>query len=303
MDDDLASVFTSVRSDHLKNLRAALHQWKELQPVLGDIAQFRVVVDTNVVIGDLLWLSGKRKNPDATTDLMEVIEAETVDIYAPPALFHEVEEKIPLLAEEKGIDVDQLRTQWEQYKPRLKIKEPKPERVTALQHGVDPDDAFFVALAEDISAHGVITKDRHIEMMGGNWITIECVTNLRDYSRAIAVNMNIKVSGVMLTGVALASVRQLLLGIKALASAISRAPDWVKIALLAGGLFIIFYPGARARLTQWVMAALEGIQDATPYVTEQIAEAAALAGKHGDEAKSHLEKAMLELDRSPKETE
>ncbi|TLS66188.1 PIN domain-containing protein [Mariprofundus erugo] len=295
--ENIVNAFTSVHSDHLKHLRAALHQWKELQPVLGDIARFRVVVDTNIVLGDLIWLCKKRKNPEASTDLMEVIAAETIDVYAPPALLDEVEEKIPLLAADKGIDVGLLLKEWEQYKPRLKVKEPEAARVTRLKHGVDPDDAFFVALAEDISAHGVITKDRHIEMMGGNWITVECVTSLRDYSRAIAVSMEIKVSGVVLSGVAIGAVRQLLLGIKALASAISRAPDWVKLVLIAGAFFVIFHPGARAKMVQWVQSVVTGIEGVTPLIAEHIAEAAALSEKHGAEANAHLEKAMLELDR------
>jgi len=269
-----------VPSDYLKSFRAALKQWKEFEPILGVAAQFRVVVDTNVVLGDIMWLCGKRKNTDARTCLMEVIEAETVEAYAPPALIEEVEEKIPLIAAEKGIDKGQMLEQWKLYKLKLKIREPDTERVLILQNGVDPDDAFFIALAELVEANGVVSKDNHIEVMGGNRITVECVASLRDYSRAIAINMNIKVSGVVLSGITFAAIRGVFLGIKSLFVVIAKAPDWVKVALVAGALFVAFHPRARATVTGWLKTAMAGIKDATPVIAEQIAEAAALAGKH-----------------------
>jgi len=296
--DFITSLFRGVRSDHLKHFRFALEEWHELQPLLGDVARFRVVVDTNVVLGDLLWLCKKRKNEEAKTSLLEVIEAETIEAYAPPALIKEVEEKLPYVSKKRKVDIEKLQAQWETYKTKLTIQEPEPASVKSLQQGVDPDDAFFISLAEDISAHGVVSKDHHIGMMGGNWITVECVTSLRNYSRAISVNMSIKVSGVALTGVAIESIRHVVLGIKTLAAAISRAPDWVKIALVAGSLFVALHPGARAKAIQWVKSAITGIKDVTPYIAEHIAEAAVLSEKHGTEAKVHLEKAMTQLDRN-----
>ena len=284
-----------MRSDYLKGFRAAVKQWKEFESILGVAAQFRVVVDTNVVLGDIMWLCGKRKNPNAKTCLMEVIEAETVEAYAPPELIEEVEEKIPLIAAEKGLDEGQMLEQWKLYKLKLKIREPETGRVEILQNGVDPDDAFFIALAELVAANGVVSKDNHIEMMGGNRITVECVASLRDYSRAVAINMNIKVSGVVLSGITFAAIRGVLLGIKSLFVAIAKAPDWVKLALLAGTLFVAFHPGTRAAVSGWLRTAMAGIKDATPAITEQIAEAAALAGKHEAKAQMHLDSAMKEL--------
>src|ERR1035437_3907333 len=97
-----ADIF-AVDSGKLKELRMIIHTWKDINQTLGKTAaQFRLVVDSNVILGDIIWLAAKRNNETATTQLMETIEAETIDVYGPPSLFEEVEEKIPLIAAQKG---------------------------------------------------------------------------------------------------------------------------------------------------------------------------------------------------------
>ncbi len=293
----LEEIFT-VRSDKLKELRVVVSYWKETSAVIGNAAQFRLVVDSNVVLGDLLWLVAERRNETARTDLMETIESETIDLYAPPALFDEVEEHLPLLAAEKGLDVNRMHAEWAIYKERIKIAEPDEEKVLALKNGVDPDDAEFVALAQTIDAAGVISKDAHIAKMGGNHISVTCITHLRNYSRATAIELHIKVGGVSFAKVSYAMVAGMFAGGKALIESVSKAPDWLKIALLAGGVFIALHPGARARVARGLEIALDGIREATPFVIEEIAAAIALAQKHKAEAQVHLDKAMKELGRN-----
>jgi predicted nucleic acid-binding protein len=294
---NIADVFT-VRSDKLKELRAVIQTWKESSAFFGGAVQFRLVVDSNVVLGDILWLVAARTNEAAKTHLMETIEAETIDVYAPPSLFEEVDEKIPLIAAKMGLDINLMYLQWEIYKTKLKIAEPDSEMVRVLKNGVDPDDAEFVALAQTIAAAGVISKDSHIGLMGGNQISVACITHLRNYSRDTAIEFNIKVNGVLIANVTVAAMRSLFAGIRALIDGIAKAPDWVKIALLAGALFVALHPGARASVVRGLKALLQGIGEATPFVIAQIAEAATLAEKHKSEAKVHLDKAMSELTRN-----
>ncbi len=293
----MADVFT-VRSDKLKELRAVVQTWKESSAFIGGAAQFRLVVDSNVVLGDLLWLVAERKNETAKTALMEALEAETINVYVPSTLFDEIEEHIPLIAAKKGLDINLMYVQWDIYKSKLKIAEPDVEKVQVLKNGVDPDDAEFVALAQTISAAGVVSKDKHIRQMGGNQISVECITYLRNYSRATAIELNIKVHGVLFANISIAAIRDLFQGSKALINGIGKAPDWVKFALLAGGLFVALHPGARANVARGLKTVLAGIGEATPFVIAQIAEAAALAEKHKSEAQGHLEKAMKELNRN-----
>lgn len=293
----LEDIFT-VRSDKLKELRVVVSYWKETSVAIGRAAQFRLVVDSNVVLGDLLWLVGERRNEAAKTDLMEAIEAETIDLYAPPTLIDEVEEYIPLLAAEKGLDVNSMHAEWAIYKLRIKIAEPDEDKVLALQNGVDPDDAEFVALAQTINAAGVISKDGHIAQMGGNHISVMCITHLRNYSRATAIELHIKVGGVSFAKVSYAMIAGMFAGGKALIESVRKAPDWVNLALIVGGVFIALHPGARARVANGLRTVFDGIKEATPFVIEEIAAAIALAQKHQAEAQGHLDNAMKELSRN-----
>lgn len=294
---NLENVFT-VRSDKLKELRVVVQSWKESSAVIGGAAQFRLVVDTNIVLSEVLWLATKRTNPAAKTELLETIEAETIYLYAPPTLLDEVEEHIPLIAAKKGIDIQLLYVEWNSYKTKLKIAVPDFEAVQILKNGVDPDDAEFVALAQTIGAAGVISKDRHIGLMGGNQISVMCITHLRNYSRSTSIELNIKVNGVLFANISIATIRGLFEGGKALINGIGKAPDWLKLALLAGGLFVVLHPGARAAVANGLKTVLQGIGEATPTIIALIAEAAVLAEKHKSEAQIHLDSAMKELSKN-----
>lgn len=290
--------YFAVRSEKLKELRSIVQNFRNMNVVFAGAMQFRLVVDTNVVLRDIMWLVAKRTNETAKTQLMETIEAETIDVYAPPALFDEVEEKIPLLAIEKGLDVELMYLEWGIYKMKLKLAEPDSEKVRVLKNGIDPDDAEFIALAQTIAAHGVISNDKHIGLMGGNQISITCIAHLRDYSRSTAIELNIKVNGLMFGLASFAALQALLKGIKALIDGISKAPDWLKIALISGGVFIALHPGARVSVVRGLKTILAGIGEATPFVIQQIAEAAELAQKHQTKAQGHLELAMIELGKN-----
>lgn len=294
---NLEGIF-SVQSSKLKELRVAVRSWKESSAIIGSAAQFRLVVDANIILGDLIWLVSKRTNDSAKTQLMETIEAETIDIYAPPIFFDEVEEKIPLLATEKGLDINLMYEHWEIYKTKIKLSLPDSDKVQVLRGGKDPDDAEYIALEQTMGASGVISKNHDIRQMGGNQISITCITHLRNYSRSTSIELNIKVNGVMFANISVASIRGLFEGGKALINGIGKAPDWVKLALLAGGLFVVLHPGARTAVANSLKTVLQGIGEATPTIIALIAEAAVLAEKHKSEAQVHLDNAMKELERN-----
>lgn len=294
---NLEGIFT-VQSSKLKELRVVAQSWKESSAIIGSAAQFQLVVDANIILGDLIWLVSKRTNDSAKTQLMETIEAETIDIYAPPIFFDEVEEKIPLLATEKGLDINLMYEHWEIYKTKIKLSLPDSDKVQVLRGGKDPDDAEYIALEQTMGASGVISKNHDIRQMGGNQISITCITHLRNYSRSTSIELNIKVNGVMFAKVSLASIRGLFEGSKALINGIAKAPDWVKFALLAGGLFVVLHPGTRATVANSLKTVLHGIGEATPTIIALIAEAAVLAEKHKSEAQVHLDNAMKELGRN-----
>jgi predicted nucleic acid-binding protein len=285
-----------VPSDKLKELKEFVKAWKDASQHIGGAVQFRVVVDTNVVLADIRWLAYKRKNAAARTSLIETIEAGTIDVYVPPALHDEVEEHIERIAIEEGLDQARLMSVWWEYQKKLKVVEPDNDVIQSYRGGVDPDDAVFIALAEVIGAVGVVSNDQHIAMMGGKKISVDCVLSLRDYSRATAIELNIKCMGISLGLLSVVAIRGLFEGIKALIIGISRAPDWMKLALVLGVAICIIHPGARAKIANGFKRALAGIKEATPTVVAHIADAASIAQQQSTIAQSHLDKALEELD-------
>lgn len=292
---NLTEIF-SVRSERLKELRIVVESIGGFKSLLGTTAAFSLVIDTNVVLGDILWLVVERKCPAAKTQLMETIDAGTLDVYVPPKLLEEVEEKIPLIAAEKGLNVELMYAEWKVYKTRLKIAYPDDEKVKLLQNGVDPDDADFVALAQTIMASGIFSKDKHIEMMGGNRVSIECVTHLRDYSRATSVEMNIKINGVVFSYVSIAVIKSLIEGSKILIKQVASAPGWVKVVMVMALAYIALNPRARETVANLINSTLSLLRNETPRVLLFIAETSKMASVNEAKAKSHLEKAMIELE-------
>jgi predicted nucleic acid-binding protein len=293
---DLSDIFL-VRSDKLVELKAVIETWTDLQGILVGLQRFRLVVDTNVILGDLLWLVCERTNANAKTHLMETVEAGTIDLFAPPAFFEEVEEKIPLLAIQQGVDAALMYLEWEIYKRIIQVAIPDEDKVLALRAGVDPDDADFIALAQSIGAAGVISKDRHIKMMGGNQISVECVTYLRNYSRATAIELNIKVNGIQFVIGSNAAIREFSAFVAETMDRIRSSPPWVKVGLLAVGLYIVLNPKARAGAGKILRTLLSGVGEATPAALALMVQAAAHAQTNEVAAKVHLDKAMKELAR------
>lgn len=293
---DLSDIFL-VRSDKLVELKEVIETWTGLQGNLVGLQRFRLVVDTNVILGDLLWLVCERTKANAKTHLMETVEAGTIDLFAPPSFFKEVEEKIPLLALQQGFDAALMYLEWDTYKRIIQVAIPDEDKVLELRAGVDPDDADFIALAQSIDAAGVISKDRHIRMMGGNQISVECVTYLRNYSRATAIEMNIKVNGIQFVIRTSAAIRDFAAFVAKTMDGIRSSPPWFKVGLLALGLFIALNPKARAGVCMTLKTLLSGVAEATPAALALMVHAAAHAQKHEDAAKAHLNKAMNELVR------
>lgn len=293
----LEQVF-AVRSNKLKELRGIIQSCQDLNSFIDGAAQFSLVVDSNIILGDILWFTKKRKCIGAKTQLMEAIEAGTVKVFVPPSLLAEVEEKIPLIAEEKKLSENDMYGHWQIYKAMLVVQEPDADYVENLRNGIDPDDADFVALEKTTFANGIFSKDKHISMMGGNQISIQCIGHLRDYSRAKSIELNIKVNGVMFVKVSVAVIHGLSVKIKNLIDGISTAPDWLKVALIAGGILVVLHPNSRANLVCGLRAMLANVTEATPTVIACIAEIAVFLNEHEQKAKHHLNEAMKELGRN-----
>jgi predicted nucleic acid-binding protein len=173
-----------------------LREIEGLKGVLGPLAQFVVVVDANVILGDLIWLVSKRKKPDARTELMECIQAGTIVAYITRTVLVEIDEHITTIAADKDIPEEALRQEWKTYRKLIKVRTPRKTLVDRHKGGQDPDDAPTLALAKMLPAVvGILSKDTDIVAMGGLVIESDFTRQARDYSRKTAVAATIRYSG------------------------------------------------------------------------------------------------------------
>ncbi|WP_426336998.1 hypothetical protein ACN9MY_06225 [Pseudoduganella sp. R-31] len=286
-----------VRSDALKHLRSSITQLKQLNLDLGLVAQFSLVIDTNAVIKELLWLTQKRRNPGARSGLMETVESETIKLYGPPQLFDEVQRKIPIVAADRNADESQMFAHWDHFKKRIALAMPDPTLTAHLKNGIDPDDAEFVALQKTIGATGVLSNDAHIPLMGGTPITIDCVFLLRDYSRSTAIEMSIKVAGTHMLIASIAGVKVACHATRSLAHAYRRLPDWIKVTLIVGAFMALSNQKIRSQAAATLRSLANGISNASPKAVELVADAATIAYENRERAKSNLALALSEIGR------
>jgi len=182
---------TGIRSEFLGELRKI----EGLKRLLGPLAQFVVVLDANIILGDLRWLVSKRKKPDARTELMECIQAGTIVAYITRDVSVEIDKHITTIATNNGIPEEALRQEWKTYRKLIEVKTPRKALVDRHKGGQDPDDAPTLALAEMLRADGILSKDTDIVAMGGLVIESDFTRQARDYSRKTAVAVTIRYSG------------------------------------------------------------------------------------------------------------
>jgi predicted nucleic acid-binding protein len=220
-------------------LRNILARFANLKPAVGDFVQFRVVVDANFVIQELMQ---RVRFPERRTALEELIRATVIDAYAPRWLDFEMPSAIAQTAAKRKMSAEALWVEWQCYRQLLKWDESlrSPECLGIVD--VDPKDAPYVHLEDKIFAHGILSKDAHIKRMGGHPLTLDFVFSARRYARGAVACVSIRVMGVMISTIALKAVVDAL---RATTRALTALPDGVKVLLLLSALLAVLHPGMR----------------------------------------------------------
>ena len=228
----------------LASLRGFLELYPALGKLTGGIAQYKIVLDANAAISDLLH---KHKNPQfKQTALEEVATSSTVEVHAPIWLDTEmVTSTIPQASKRRKIPEPALLQLWEEYKKQIIWD----ETLTAPEHDEytegDEKDVPYVVLQERIAAAAILSRDTAIDELGGKRVTLEFVLSVRSYARASTYSVSIRVGGAFITTLSVAFLIDI---VKVLGSQIARLPDWLKIALIAVTVFAIVHPASRERL-------------------------------------------------------
>lgn len=197
---------SAIRSDILPILRSLRPLLEQLPYEISSLAQFTIVVDANVLLEDVRWHLLKRQAPTARSALQECLSAEIIKIYATRRVIDEAFEHIPRIACNDGIDEIEYHRLMESLVNKVNITELDSLEYQAYAGGRDPDDAPTLALAELISADGILSRDLDIKAMGGRTISPDYMTVLRHHSRKAAISVTLQLGGstvMMVSGVAI----------------------------------------------------------------------------------------------------
>lgn len=257
-----------VPSDDLRRMSELSLHWQPLFRLLEIFPQLRLVIDTNAVLEELVFLVRSRKNPAARTNLQEVIDSGAVAAFAPSKLREEVARHIPRLAVERGIPEEALARAWRQYESRIKYVDVGPVSDAAAIEVADPDDLPFVYLYREINADAVLTRDRHIRLMGARSVRLEALIHVREYARAKAPEVMLKAGAVVVT-IPVAVVGQALWGLsKAAVRKFAGLPPWLQFLLLGGALAVGINPRSRRAVLNSVSPLVAKLKEPAAALTQ-----------------------------------
>jgi hypothetical protein len=229
----------------------SLARWREFfahhphfDPPFPELTQVPLVLDASVVLGDLRWIVRHCAQSDVRSAFEEAAAAGTLVAYAPPWLREEIERKLPIVAARDEISLEALREAWTRYQTAIWFYQPS---VTDPGDAVDPKDAPYRQLAEELGALPVCTKDHHLRAMGATTMGARELVLLRDFSRAASTGLALKIGGrvaLMVAGAPLVALA------RAGARFIARLPAPVQVGLALAALWAVLHPKGRAFLAQ-----------------------------------------------------
>ncbi len=246
-------------SDNLRSLYElcekypSLAEWFEMRP------RIRFVIDTNIVLDELLFVATKRKKDSARTALREVLDSGMVVTIAPKKMHEEVNRHIPRLARERGVPEGGFHQAWLELQARIEFHDVK-ESAFASQNVTDPDDVPFVDLYLKSGADAVLTRDKDISAMGAKAFGPEVLLPVRDYARAKSPEVGLRIGGVLVIGIPIVSlVAVLKLLALALRSFRNLSPE-VQLMLLGAALLAALHPRSQKAISAGFSSLAAGLK-------------------------------------------
>jgi len=241
---------TVLNSADLARLREFLATASAFSAAVGNAIQVRMVLDTNAILRDLIYLSERREKAGIRTSIQELISSQTLIPYAPSVAVQEVEKYLPRIAKKRRIAVEHLQEVWADYRMSLHFCDLKLETSGEASNVRDPKDLPFIQLAVAVGAGGIVTNDKDIPAMGGNPVHLDCIIHLRDYARAKHLELTFHLGGVLMLVVGVGAIVGLVKLLQGIIQAIGRSPAWFKLGLAAAVVIAIAHPRSRTFLVE-----------------------------------------------------
>lgn len=252
-----------VPSDNLRSLYDLCDRYPLLVDMLGMLPRIRLVIDTNIVLQELLFVTKGRRLDSARSALREVMDCGIVVTIAPMKLYEEVDEHLPRIAQTEGIAIEKLRSAWFEFQARIEFRIVQENGDVEGINVVDPDDLAFVTLYLTSDVHAVLTHDKDISRMGAETLGINEVMRVRDYARAKSPEVTIRVGGMLVVGVAIGGLVALVKLIAGLLRSFSKLSPEVQMLLVAGAIFAVLHPTTRKMLAAGISAIGENLKGPT----------------------------------------
>ncbi|MGH8138463.1 MAG: hypothetical protein ACREVV_09745, partial [Steroidobacteraceae bacterium] len=225
----------------------------------------------------------------------ELIAASVVVAHAPRWLDAEMTSAIPQAASKRKIPVALLWERWHEYRSFLVWDDTLANPGNARGDCCDPKDVPYVQLYRKCNAAGVLSKDAHIEKLGGHALSHEFVHRARDYARAITPVISIRLAGVIFPIAAAAALAESLRGLVQLWT---RLPDTAKAVILLGALLALLHPASRKWLFELFQRAADILTVAMDVISNVISHMASLHAQSLTAVESNLALTMA-LTRRP----
>lgn len=221
-----------------------------LKSMLGESLQVHVVIDTNRLYDEILFLARKRRQPEAKTSLLELLDAGTIIGYFPQESIHELEEKVKEISNKYHIPLGEVSRISDQFRMKLHFCKigTGGHLLQELKNLRDPTDAPFLELQHFIAADAVLTTDKDLLSLGLATIPwLEIHLDLRNYARAKQVELSISLGGVVITGLGVVSI---IGSLYALGRAFAKLPPGLQILLGIGIGAALIHPTSRAAIAK-----------------------------------------------------
>lgn len=247
-----------VQSDDLVWLVAAMEKMQGTG-VFSGFVQIKLIVDANVVISAVLWQVRKAQTPDARPALLELLQSEAIECYAPSFLRAEVEEKLRVRSNRYGYDQHQAYRIWNAYAGHMLFVDVGGP-TESDEPGWDPKDAPYLKLQQQLDVP-VVTEDRDIEQMGGASVPSRLLVSIRSYARESATVIAIQWGGTVIATVPLILLRKMCAASKMwLAKPVQRVPARVWSVAAAVAVSLLASRRGRAWTSAKIASALEFIR-------------------------------------------
>lgn len=265
-----------IKSDDLADLRTFFNAYPQLA-IAFQIFQIKVIVDANVIIADLIWLTKTRSKAGARTFLQEVISAETLIAVAPQWLEDEIVENIPEVSEKEHISIKKLQGAWKEYRKLIQFEPVEVSPISFQNIVQDPDDRPYLVLQQK-TGHPIYSQDSDLEKMGASLIDANVIATLKDYSRSEAIELTFIFGSVAVTSVGIAIISMAWNVLKSIFTTFSTFPNWVRYAVVVLLLIAIIHPKTRKWIIQFIKDSSKQI---SPVFNELIDVTAPIFEKYG----------------------